>query len=90
MAAAAPGGMWVDGIVYADERLMADIREDPINAQVQNVAQRRPPGKAAGMGTVGEEMPQAYKDVAEVVGVMEGAGISTRLAQLRPLGVIKG
>jgi tRNA-splicing ligase RtcB (3'-phosphate/5'-hydroxy nucleic acid ligase) len=46
--------------------------------------------KAAGMGTVAEEMPQAYKDVAEVVGVMDGAGISTRVARLRPLGVIKG
>jgi tRNA-splicing ligase RtcB len=46
--------------------------------------------KAAGMSTVAEEMPQAYKDVAEVVGVMDGAGISTRVAQLRPLGVIKG
>ena len=46
--------------------------------------------KAAGMATVAEEMPGAYKDVAEVVGVMHGAGISTRVAQLRPLGVIKG
>ena len=46
--------------------------------------------KAAGMATVAEEMPDAYKDVAEVVGVMDGAGISTRVAQLRPLGVIKG
>jgi tRNA-splicing ligase RtcB (3'-phosphate/5'-hydroxy nucleic acid ligase) len=46
--------------------------------------------KAAGMSTVAEEMPQAYKDVADVVGVMDGAGISMRVAQLRPLGVIKG
>jgi tRNA-splicing ligase RtcB (3'-phosphate/5'-hydroxy nucleic acid ligase) len=46
--------------------------------------------KAAGMGAVAEEMPDAYKDVADVVGVMDGAGISTRVAQLRPLGVIKG
>jgi len=46
--------------------------------------------KAAGMATVAEEMPGAYKDVAEVVGVMHGAGISTRVAQLRPLCVIKG
>jgi tRNA-splicing ligase RtcB len=46
--------------------------------------------KAAGMATVAEEMPDAYKDVAEVVGVMDGAGISTRVARLRPLGVIKG
>src|SRR4051794_10384068 len=32
------GGMRVEGIVYADERLMADIREDPSLTQVQNVA----------------------------------------------------
>ncbi len=45
---------------------------------------------AAGMATVAEEMPEAYKDVAEVVAVVEGAGISRTVAQLRPLGVIKG
>jgi tRNA-splicing ligase RtcB len=45
---------------------------------------------AAGMATVVEEMPEAYKDVAEVVGVVHGAGLSTRVAQLRPIGVIKG
>lgn len=45
---------------------------------------------AAGMATVAEEMPEAYKDVAEVVEVVEGAGISRTVAQLRPLGVIKG
>jgi tRNA-splicing ligase RtcB len=45
---------------------------------------------AAGMATVAEEMPDAYKDVADVVRVVEGAGLSRRVAQLRPLGVIKG
>ena len=45
---------------------------------------------AAGMATIAEEMPEAYKDVAEVVGVVHGAGLSTKVAQLRPLGVIKG
>ena len=45
---------------------------------------------AAGMATVAEEMPEAYKDVAAVVEVVEGAGISRTVAQLRPLGVIKG
>jgi tRNA-splicing ligase RtcB len=45
---------------------------------------------AAGMATVAEEMPEAYKDVADVVGVVHDAGISTRVAQLKPLGVIKG
>ncbi len=45
---------------------------------------------AAGMATVAEEMPEAYKDVADVVRVVHDAGISTRVAQLRPIGVIKG
>ena len=46
--------------------------------------------RATGMATVAEEMPDAYKDVAEVVRVVHDAGISTRVAQLRPIGVIKG
>ena len=45
---------------------------------------------AAGMRTVAEEMPEAYKDVADVVDVVADAGISRKVAQLRPLGVIKG
>jgi tRNA-splicing ligase RtcB len=45
---------------------------------------------AAGMATIAEEMPEAYKDVADVVRVVHEAGISTRVAQLRPMGVIKG
>src|SRR5919107_3634794 len=32
------GGMRVDGIVYADERMMQDIQKDEILQQVRNVA----------------------------------------------------
>ncbi len=46
--------------------------------------------RAAGMATVAEEMPEAYKDVAEVVEVVEKAGLSRIVARLRPIGVIKG
>ena len=46
--------------------------------------------RAAGMATVAEEMPEAYKDVADVVEVVERAGLARRVARLRPLGVIKG
>jgi tRNA-splicing ligase RtcB len=45
---------------------------------------------AAGVATVAEEMPEAYKDVADVVRVVHEAGLARRVAQLRPLGVIKG
>ncbi len=46
--------------------------------------------QARGMRTVAEEMPWAYKDVSEVVDVMHKAGISNKVARLRPVGVIKG
>jgi tRNA-splicing ligase RtcB len=40
--------------------------------------------------TLAEEMPEAYKDVADVVGVIHDAGVSRKVARLRPIGVIKG
>ncbi|MCX5692340.1 MAG: RtcB family protein [Candidatus Omnitrophica bacterium] len=40
--------------------------------------------------TLVEEAPEAYKDVSEVVNVVHGAGLSTKVARMRPLGVIKG
>ena len=46
--------------------------------------------RATGMRTVAEEMPHAYKDVADVVEVMELAGVSRRVARLVPMGVVKG
>jgi tRNA-splicing ligase RtcB (3'-phosphate/5'-hydroxy nucleic acid ligase) len=46
--------------------------------------------RAAGMATIAEEMPEAYKDVADVVEVVDRAGIARRVARLEPLAVIKG
>ena len=40
--------------------------------------------------TVDEEISEAYKDVANVVDACALAGISRKIAQLRPLGCIKG
>ena len=37
-----------------------------------------------------EEAPFAYKDVEQVVDVVERAGLARRVARLRPLGVVKG
>ena len=45
---------------------------------------------AAGRGTLAEEMPEAYKDISNVVDVVHNAGLSKKVARLRPLGVIKG
>ena len=46
--------------------------------------------RAAGAKTLREEFPQAYKDVADVVKVVESAGLALPVARLVPLGVIKG
>ncbi|HHN73904.1 MAG TPA: RtcB family protein [Acidobacteria bacterium] len=46
--------------------------------------------RAAGARTVVEEIPEAYKDVAEVVAAVEGAGLAGAVARLRPVAVIKG
>jgi tRNA-splicing ligase RtcB len=37
-----------------------------------------------------EEAPFAYKDVEAVVDVVQRAGLAARVAQLRPIGVVKG
>ena len=46
--------------------------------------------RARGRTGLDEEQPDAYKDVVQVVDVLHEAGISKRVAKLRPLGVIKG
>ena len=40
--------------------------------------------------TLAEEMPEAYKDVDDVVAVMHAAGITRKVARLVPVAVIKG
>ena len=45
---------------------------------------------ATGKGTLSEEMPEAYKDLDQVVEVVHRAGISRKVARLRALGCIKG
>ena len=37
-----------------------------------------------------EEQPKAYKNVDHVVEVVHDAGLSKRVARMRPIGVIKG
>ncbi len=57
---------------------------------VEELAQRGVVARAAGFQSLAEEMPEAYKDVRDVVEVVHRFGISTRVARLRPIGVIKG
>jgi tRNA-splicing ligase RtcB len=45
---------------------------------------------AASREVLREEVPDAYKDVNEVVEICHQAGISKKVAKMRPLGVVKG
>ena len=56
----------------------------------QEMARRGVVARYQGRGTMAEEMPHAYKDVADVVETMDAAGVSKRVARFRPVGVIKG
>lgn len=46
--------------------------------------------RAASRATVDEEIPEAYKDVAKVVDVVDAAGIGRKVVKLNPVAVVKG
>lgn len=46
--------------------------------------------RAGRTSTLAEEAPEAYKDVNKVVEVCHQAGLSLKVAKMKPLGVIKG
>ncbi|MCK4340473.1 MAG: RtcB family protein [Phycisphaerae bacterium] len=46
--------------------------------------------RARGRTGLAEEQPEAYKDVSQVANAVHKAGISKKVARLRPIGVIKG
>ncbi|MHC5034646.1 MAG: RtcB family protein [Planctomycetota bacterium] len=58
--------------------IKAELREKGISVRYE------------GRSTLAEEMPEAYKDVDAVVNVMHEAGITHKVARLRPIGVVKG
>lgn len=63
---------------YRGERVVGELRARGIIV------------KAHSLSGVAEEAPGAYKDVREVVDVMEGAGVNRKVARLRPMLCVKG
>ncbi len=63
---------------YRGEKIVGELRSRGIVVKAHSL-----PGTA-------EEAPGAYKDVREVVDVMEGAGVTVKVARLRPLICVKG
>jgi len=54
------------------------------------LAERGVVARAQSWRGLAEEQPDAYKDVDLVVDVVERAGLSKKVARLRPIGVVKG
>jgi tRNA-splicing ligase RtcB len=46
--------------------------------------------RSAGREILAEEMPEAYKNISDVIDVVHHAGIARKVARLRPMGVVKG
>jgi tRNA-splicing ligase RtcB len=57
---------------------------------VQELAQKGIAVRFTGRDTLHEEVSEAYKNVTDVVDIVQGAGISLKIARMKPLGVIKG
>jgi tRNA-splicing ligase RtcB len=56
----------------------------------KELAQRGVVARARSWRGLAEEQPDAYKDVDLVVETVHGAGLSKKVARMRPIGVIKG
>ncbi len=56
----------------------------------QELARRGVVVRARSKRGLAEEQPDAYKDVDQVVEVVQRAGLAKKVARLRPIGVVKG
>jgi len=75
------------GRVMSRTRAKRESRGRDIYAELQALGVTVRAQSRAG---VAEEMPSSYKDVAQVVEVLEAAGVTQRVARLKPFAVIKG
>jgi tRNA-splicing ligase RtcB len=66
------------------------IRRGAGRSIVEELKRRGVVVMAKDLRTLSEEMPEAYKDVSEVVDTLHRAGLVRKVAEIRPIGVIKG
>ncbi len=66
------------------------VKEIDYNRLVEGLSAKGIVVLAHGRRTLVEEAPEVYKDVSDVVDVMDRAGIAKKVARMRSLGVIKG
>jgi tRNA-splicing ligase RtcB len=75
------------GRAMSRARAKREVRGSELKDQLE---QRGIAVRAGSMAGLAEEAPVAYKDVDNVVDVVDGAGIARKVARLRPIAVVKG
>lgn len=75
------------GRVMSRHQAKKSVRGERLRQELQDEGIRIRAGSNSGLA---EEAPRAYKDVDEVVESVEGAGLTRKVARLRPVVVIKG
>jgi tRNA-splicing ligase RtcB len=75
------------GRTMSRSRAKREVRGSELKEQLE---QRGIAIRAGSMSGLAEEAPIAYKDVDNVVEVVDGAGIARKVARLRPVAVVKG
>ena len=75
------------GRVFSRSQAKHQIRGDQLRSRLIKDGIYVKTGSLSGLA---EEAPEAYKDVDDVVRVVEGAELARKVAQLKPIAVIKG
>jgi tRNA-splicing ligase RtcB len=75
------------GRVMSRTQAKREIQGDSLKKQLE---QQGIVVQAGSMSGLAEEAPRAYKDVDEVVEIVHQVGLARKVAQLKPLAVIKG
>jgi tRNA-splicing ligase RtcB len=75
------------GRVLSRSEAKRQVRGDRLHGELER---RGITVRAGSMAGLAEEAPQAYKDVSQVVSIVQAAGIARVVARLEPLAVIKG
>jgi tRNA-splicing ligase RtcB len=68
----------------------AAIKQNPASEVVKQLSDRQIYLRAKSRRVISEEAPGAYKNIDEVVEISHLSGIATKVARMRPVGVVKG
>jgi len=75
------------GRIFSRSKALKEFRGEDIK---EELSKKGIEVKAGSLKSLAEESPGVYKDIDEVVKVVDELGISKKVARLRPLAVVKG